>query len=404
MFRAPDHLAFPLLALAISCRIGGTDGSAAPGSQGAPAPSCDHPNCPDTAGVASIATNADPTHQIRFDTAAGADDRRAMLVDYIWGHPLPDTVPVLSVDATRPFGMDDVDEDVTGRVDVLDATIADTDIHALSYVLRPVTPLAGGARFVILHQGHTTGFDEGGLGSTANFLLQQGFTVIAMHMPTFGWNGWGRDRWKNHTAMFDGLSGADLGRVFRYFLEPIVQNVTWALASSPDVRDVSILGISGGGWAASMAGAVDPRLSVSVEVAGSAPLYARNGPGDLGDREQYEASLYGEDIAPDGTGGGITTWLEIYTLAGYGPGRQAIQVHNELDPCCFAGNIADSYASIVSDRVHDLGAGSWTNVIDVGESEHEVSDFTTDVVLAHALGIANGTEGEMAGEPGPTVK
>ena len=93
----------------------------------------------------------------------------------------------------------------------------------------------------------------------------------------------------------------------------------------------------------------------------------------------------GEDIAPDGTGGGVATWLEIYVLAGQGEGRRAIQVNNELDPCCFAGGIADSYATLVSERVHALGAGEWSNVIDVGATTHEISEHILESILAPAL-------------------
>ena len=58
---------------------------------------------------------------------------------------------------------------------------------------------------------------------------------------------------------------------------------------------------------------------MSLPVGGSAPLYVRNSDASSrGDTEQVYAPLYAEDIADDGSGGGVATWLEIYALGAYG--------------------------------------------------------------------------------------
>jgi len=58
-------------------------------------------------------------------------------------------------------------------------------------------------------------------------------------------------------------------------------------------------------------------------------------PYTVGDTEQFYEPLYNEDIAPDGSGGGIATWMEIYALGGYGEGRRQIMVTAQYDNCCF---------------------------------------------------------------------
>jgi hypothetical protein len=331
-------------------------------------------------------TKEELARQIRFATTDEAEKRRATVIDWIWGDRLPDAQPSVVENVPLPSGVT-VDMDAVSRVDALHAEIGDTGIRAVSYLLHPASPKSDGERFIILHQGHVGVFDSGGLGRAASFLLRRGVSVIAMQMPLFGWNDSGRTRWRTHGAMFEGLDVEKFGRRLRIFLEPVVQNVTYVTAAAANLRTVGIAGISGGGWTASVAAAIDPRLNVSMDIAGSAPLYARTTRSDLGDREQHEESFFGEDIAADGTGGGIVTWLEIYVLGGHGEGRQAFQVNNEFDPCCFAAPIADSYAPTVRERVRALGAGEWTNVVDAGSNLHEVSEWTISSVLAPALGI-----------------
>ena len=122
------------------------------------------------------------------------------------------------------------------------------------------------------------------------------------------------------------------GAGFRFFLDPVVQGINYFQSVTPNAGPVSMIGLSGGGWTTSMAAAVDTRIKLSVPVAGSEPLYCRNAdPASIGDTEQYYAPMYDENIAPDGSGGGVATWLEIYALGGYGEGRRQIMVTNLYD-------------------------------------------------------------------------
>jgi hypothetical protein len=139
-----------------------------------------------------------------------------------------------------------------------------------------------------------------------------------------------------------------------------------------------------------MMAAVDPRIKLSVPVAGSSPLYHRNtDAGSVGDAEQYYAPLYNENIAPDRTGGGVATWLEIYALGSYGPSRHQVQVTNLHDTCCFSGTFADSYKQIVTDKVTALGTGKFEYYRDDTHHSHAISSHVIDTVINPLFGIQN---------------
>jgi hypothetical protein len=380
-----------LLTLLVGC-----SSASAPQAPGVEAPPIDDPavnDTPianDTVERSKFSTNHDPTTQIRFRTAAEASERRAALLRYVWGAPsLPATMPDVTAGVAFPAGADDIDRDDVESVDLLYATISDSPLRGRSFLFHPAVKNENTDRVVIVHQGHARTL-EAGVGKTAGHLLHRGFTVVAMAMPLYGWNGLDAAIFNSHDAMFASADPAD-GSIFRPFFEPVVQNVNLVLATMPGLRDISMIGLSGGGWTTALMAAVDPRISLTIQVAGSVPLYVwDDARWPSGDREQWHTPMFDEDIAPDGSGGGVATYLELYALGGLGEGRRAIQVTGEFDPCCFSGRYSDSYASIVQSRVAAIGAGSWTHVLDSTHASHLISDFTLASVLDPALGIDAG--------------
>jgi hypothetical protein len=344
---------------------------------------------------AQLPTNDDPTRQIRFDLPSEADAARERLVRFIWEDGLPATVPSVTKNVAIPALSIGLDPANIASVDELDSDVSGWGFHACSYILHPKNR-ANTHRPIIVHQGHGRNL-ELGIGSLANHLLRHGFTVVVMNLPLYGWNtddtanipGRGAIKFRNHNSMvFDTARNSD-GALFRMFLEPIVQNVNY-LTSLPNVESVSMIGLSGGGWATSMAAAIDNRLKLTIPIAGSSPLYQRNAdPMAIGDAEQIYEPMYNENIQPDGSGGGIATWLEIYALGGFGEGRHQVQVSNEFDSCCFAGTFADSYKKIVGSKVKDLGGGKWEHVLDSSHRAHQISNHVVDAVINPILGISD---------------
>lgn len=347
-----------------------------------------------------LPTNNNPNRQIRFRTPAEAEARREKLINFIWSEGLPETLPHVTRGIAYPDGLTDIDPSVVARVDELSIEVSGYNFFTKSYLLHPRCG-RNANRLVIIQQGHGDHLDIS-LGRTADHLLRHGFTVALMHMPLLGWNTDNKGTipagatfefsargTTGHNEIFDELSDTLGGATFRFFLEPIVQCVNHFIACNPCAVDVSMIGLSGGGWTTSMAAAIDRRIRLSVPVAGSAPLYVRNAdPRSVGDAEQFYAPLYNENIAADGSGGGVATWLEIYALGAYGPCRRQVMVTNEFDTCCFSGHFADSFKQIVADTVqNDLCQGKWSHVLDSTHKSHIISPFTIQTVIDPLLGI-----------------
>jgi hypothetical protein len=366
--------------------------------------------------VTGLPTNNDPNNQIRFKTAAGADGRRRQLVDYVWSDGFPTSVmPAAATGIAYPsLDLTGLNRSLISSVDRLDANVSGMDFHSISYLLHP-TNTAHADRVVIAHQGHVYSPETSmaaGVGNAVNRLLQDGYSVVAMNMPLCGWNtdntikvpGGSTATISNagstgHHDMFNLLApslGGVLppalgdGAVFRFFLEPVVQTINYLRSTTPNLKDISLIGLSGGGWTTSMAAGIDPRIQLSVACSGSAPLYAWNAGNwyaDGGDAigEQTYPAMYDENVKPDGSGGGVATWQECYTLGGYGDGRRQIMVTIPGDQY-FNDHFADGFKDVVANLVkNDLKKGQWSLVYDDSTNIHSISDWTIGNVIMPAL-------------------
>jgi len=350
----------------------------------------------------------DPSGQIRFATARQADERRQELIRWIWPGGLPIRVLPTVTSGIDPavFSGDlaGLDGSLAASVDRLDADIAPYDFHATMYLVHPRTTNGNSRRLVIINSGHrlkvmyTLGTED-----SANRFLKAGFQVLMTDMPLIGFN---TDRTvvlpegkgtvtiakRDHNDMFKKLTPPVLreGEIYRFFLEPFVQGINHFYDSNAGAADVSFVGLSGGGWSSHMIAAVDTRIKSSFAVAGSLPLYARPfAYAARGDAEQYYAPLYREidsdgDKLPD-RAAGVASWLEIYALGGYGPGRQQIQVLCPYDRN-FGGTTYKTYAKFVSGVVKKLGQGKWEFHEDTTHNSHLISPDVLNHVILPAIG------------------
>jgi len=203
---------------------------------------------------------------------------------------------------------------------------------------------------LIVHGGHGSWQDAGGL-QVAEDALDRGCRVIAADMPAAGVN---RDQIAelndgSRLALRqpDGLHGAfwSLDTPWRssldLFLAPVIAAVDRMAATTSD--PVTVAGLSGGGWTASVAAALDPRIARSLNVSGSTVYVA--GQPCPGDYEECLPTLY-EEIPMQ----------TIYTLSASGTEREAVQVLHYYDPCCYAGE-QGSWAASVQQAVESIGAG-----------------------------------------------
>jgi hypothetical protein len=275
---------------------------------------------------------------------------------------------------------------------------------ALIYLMDPVKK-AKISRLVIVHAGHS------GLGqnlnesyrSTIDFFLSRGYHVMMMHMPVHGWNyddtavlpdgreiKMDKPKVKKHeqiVRLVDMDESLAKGAGFRPFLEPVVACINYWRQLDTGDPDITMIGLSGGGWTTHLMAAIDTRIVLSFPVAGSYPLYLRNESafaGSVGDLEQYYEPIYNENIAPDGSGGGVATWLEIYALGGLGKGRRQMMVTAKYDNCCFNGEpekTVDTFKSIVAGAVEAIDPGFWQHRLDTTHHEHQISGWVLDHVV-----------------------
>ncbi len=360
-------------------------------------------------------TNNTPANQIRFSTAAQADAKRNQLVNWIWTGGLPTSeMPTVTKNVNVLAALDGVNPSLISSVDRLVANVGGTGFYSGSLLIHP-TNRTHANKLLIVHQGHAANTMDYGVRDTVNAALAAGYTVDVMAMPLCGWNAMNNSitvdgrtlTLTSHDDIFAQLKnvGND-GLKFQLFLDPVIQNVNY-WRSQAGAGAVSMTGVSGGGWTTHLAAAVDSRIKVSVPVAGSAPLYARNanGPSFTGDLEQNYAPLYGENIV-DGSGGGIATWLELYTLGSYGVGRKEVMVNNKYDDICFAGDFGDTFKDIVVNKVSSLGTGYFqfysdqhtavytqNTAPDSLNTTHYISaDVIQNYVLANLLHLGNNSK------------
>ncbi len=349
-----------------------------------------------------------PSGQVRFSTPLQAEARRQELIRFIWAEGLPThRLPAVTANVgAAVFGGDlaGLSNAPAASVDRLDAVVEPYDFHAALYLLHPLETNANHRRLVIYHSGHRRQLTEwAGGDEVIQRALAAGFRVLVMDMPFVGFNTDNTFRLPGgetvaiagrgsaaHREMFARLlPSLTNGTIFRFFLEPVVQGVNHFLKLTGDpAADVTMIGLSGGGWTTTMAPAVDVRIRRSFPVAGSYPLYCRTNPfpSFSHDIEQYYEPLYREiDSDGDGiadTAAGVASWLEIYALGAFGPGRRQTQILNYYDECCFFGDAYKTYADFLARRVRDLGQGEWTVHSDATHKRHCISsDVITNVIL-----------------------
>lgn len=285
------------------------------------------------------------------------DSLRTRLADLVYGsHGIPKGMP----DSLRPVvdtayaGMEGL-----GHMERF-VIVQEHDIRSVGYIFHPTVP---NGRLLIYHQGHDGDFIAG-KGTIAHF-VRQGFTAYAFCMPLLGKNNQplvnlgklGNVRLYAHQFM------QYLDHPIRFFTAPVATMLNHA--ERQGFQDVTMTGISGGGWTTHLVSAMDTRIDKSFPVAGSYPMFIRfqRPQKNMGDVEQYLAALYPE-----------VDYLDMYVMASVGPGRSQTQVLNTYDPCCFDGNDHQKYEQAVAQAVDRFAAGRFRVFADSTNKTHSISD------------------------------
>jgi hypothetical protein len=305
-----------------------------------------------------------------------AQARQSELVNFIWGSTgLPKEQPAKVEKAIEDKRYSDLPN--LKQMDRLTVNME----WGLTSTAYHFVPAQANNKIIIYHGGHDGDFIVAK--DLISFFLQNGFAVIGMSMPLEGLNNHpvveleriGKVQLTFHDQLK--LLKMKSGDPVQLFLTPVAVVVNYSQQCGYD--SVFMTGVSGGGWTTTLYAALDPRITRSYPAAGSLPLHLRQDrkrtnsaqrPADWGDYEQTIPELQS-----------IANYLDLYILGSLGEHRKQLQIINQYDPCCFAGEAFKTYESTVNDRVRHLGGGSFAVFLDTRNRKHSISDDAMRVIL-----------------------
>jgi dienelactone hydrolase len=342
----------------------------------------------------SPAVAGDPI--VAINTAADVEAKRAALVHYIWGTAWADVLtrkptvqspyaPVPADALPSVSNVKSIEQLVT--VMSLPALTGGRPIEHIStaYLYHPQSP---NGRVVIVHHGHScvlNGTDAPyNLDKAIQDLVAANYAVVAMRMPLLQRpSQCGSDATsKSHDDMFTDPQRLKTGSPLQFFLEPIARALNYIQSKYPDTyHDFNMVGLSGGGWTATVYAALDPRITLSFPVAGSLPLDLPIGIGER-DTEQNLPAFYS-----------LAGYRDLYIMGSFGPHRHQTQILNRKDNCCFVPSDKDAvdYACQVQSRLLSLGSGAFTLYYDGAATTHQISQAALSSVILKTL--ATGSAG-----------
>jgi hypothetical protein len=336
-----------------------------------------------------------PEHHGTFPTDAVALAKRAELIQFLWGADgFPSEKLPWSIEtkvASPVSGLANLE-----RVDTLHIRM-DAGIVSLAHHFIPAAGKRN--RMVIVHHGHATTFNDQssledvgyGLQRTINNLLLDGYSVMAMYMP--GCLPPDPGCTIDHQII---VNTPTTGSGMKFFLEPVAEVLNYLETQAdadgfPHYKDFNMVGLSGGGWTTTVYAALDPRIKISVQVAGTLPLSLRSG-FSVGDEEQTHADFYN-----------IAGYTDLYVLGAYGVDRRQVQVLIRHDNCCLGESLGEydpaqtgmswddalrGYELEVRQKLSELKLGSFRLEIDETAPGHM---FSWNTIASTILGELDGS-------------
>jgi hypothetical protein len=345
--------------------------------------------------------------ELKVRTALDVVAKRRSLIRGIWGQ---DALPADASIAPGSFEAEIDHPDIAAlalpnlnrvnryRIDVdIPAARGEVASPIRSFVYEFV-PTARNDRLLVYNQGHVRDrrlvFRPAtalGADNVLRVFLEQGYTILFIQMPLLGDNADPRfpvhEEANPHDAL--GRRKRDDFNPLQAFFQPIRVALNYA-RTRRSYSEVSMMGVSGGGWATTVYAAIDPGVRASFPVAGSMPASLNQG---LDDPCRHGMDWEQQQFPASSDGGGTAQplgYLDLYVM-GSTPGpdrapRQQMQILNRYDSCCFKGAKAENtYAEELKEFVTSLG-GSYRLAIDSSHIGHLISESALRSFVLPALG------------------
>ena len=223
---------------------------------------------------------------------------------------------------------------------------------------------------MIYYQGHEGDFIFGK--KTISYFLEMGYTIFSFSLPLLGKN----NKPNIISEKFGSIEFTTNHEYFKflphplyYFIAPV--SIMLNYSKSFKFTNVSMDGISGGGWATTITSAIDDRINFSFPVAGSYPNAIRfiRPENNFGDFEQTFLPL-------------IQTldYLDLHILGCVGIKRSQVQILNLYDPCCFNGYEFELYENLIITETKKYDNAKFRIYSDKLNKSHSISENALKVI------------------------
>lgn len=187
----------------------------------------------------------------------------------------PSGVPTSGIDSITLDVTDPLTTSPTNLDTVDQATLVITGTNNNTpYIWHPTSP---NGDLVIMHNGHTGIWNVAGINDCIVALVEAGYTVVGIMMPD-GITGAG----SLHNDMFTSVTD------YHVFTDATIRIIN---EYEDNYTNIYMVGLSGGGWSTCFISAIEERISKSVDILGTLPLYCV--PAGVETGRDWEQSLYG---------------------------------------------------------------------------------------------------------------
>lgn len=275
-------------------------------------------------------------------TAKGLDSLRIQLVRSLWDRY---TLPAISAVVSNPS--------YTGTYKILNPLLTSSckeltySNSFFSYKAYVFEPISSNGKIVYYTDGHFNTPTDGGQVPLLDSCLARGY--IVSYIPMLGY--FGSTQYLVPISQIHTINPQTYisSNPLVHFLNGYVAVINYCENHYFPSESV-IMGLSGGGWATTVMGAIDTRLDRVISMSGTQPSYV-NWYAGFGDFEQGFASVTPSFINIFYNESG--RYLDLYTLCSYQ--RRYVQIQAQYDPCCYGGKYYQTWVDSIKQTTAKVG-------------------------------------------------